>query len=194
VKEKHEMVKGVQKDKKVRGLLSGARHRAVAAIVGGALLSIVALAPAAHAAETTTTFSLTAGLLSVSAPASAALSNAATGAASLSGSLGTVTVTDARGATLGWTASTTSSTFTGTGLSVIAAGDVSYAPGLATAFSGVVTPVPGLGGSMASSQTAFAGTVAVGNNSVSWAPGITVTLPSNALAGDYSGTITHSVI
>lgn len=169
------------------------RGRAVGTVIAGALLSVAALAPAAQAAVTTATFTLTGGALSISAQASAALTNAAAGAASLSGSLGGVTVTDSRGSTAGWTSSVTSTSFTGTGLSVIAPGSVSYAPGLAT-FTGVVTPVPGLGGSMAASQTAVAGTVAVGNNTASWTPSITVTLPSNALAGAYSGTITHSVV
>ncbi len=57
------------------------RRTTVATILTGAMLSMVALAPAAHAADTTTTFTLTGGALSVSAPATAALSDAATGAA-----------------------------------------------------------------------------------------------------------------
>lgn len=172
-----------------------ARAKMLAVVVAGAMLSLVALAPAAHAATTTTTFTLTAGALSISAPGSAALSNAATGAASLAGSLGTVTVTDARGGINGWAATASSSSFTGTGLSVIANSSVDYTSGLATASSGVVTPVPGaaLPTAMGSPVTAFSGTVVVGNNSVSWAPSLTVNLPSNALAGSYSGTITHSV-
>ena len=171
-------------------------RRIVAAILSGAVLSLGALTPAAHAADTTATFTLTAGALSVSAPGTAALTNAATGAASLNGSLGTVTVTDARGGTSGWTASATSTSFTGTGLSVIANTKVDYTSGTATTTSGVVHATPGaaVATAMGTSVTAFSGTLVVGNNSVSWAPSLTVNLPSNALAGNYSGTITHSVV
>jgi hypothetical protein len=176
---------------------TGRTHRKLmAVIVSGSMLAVFAFAPAAHAADTVTTFSLTAGLLSVTAPEDAALADAATGAASLSGSLGTVQVTDARGSTAGWGATAASTSFTGSGLSVIPNGEVNYASGAATAFTGVVTPVPGnlgLATDMDPAVTAFSGTVAVGNNSVSWAPTLTVDLPANALAGDYSGTITHSV-
>lgn len=147
----------------------------------------------ANAQTTTGTFTIAGGALTVSVPASAALSNAGTGAVSVTGALGTVTVTDNRGSTAGWVASTSSSSFTGTGLSNIANSAVTYAPGLVTAFSGVVTPVPGLGGAMGAPQTAFSGTVAVGNNAVSWNPTVTVALPSSVLAGTYTGTVTHSV-
>ncbi len=188
------MGNSVETAKRTRSATGRARGRVVAVIMSGAMLSLVALAPTAHAADTTTTFSLTAGGLSVSAPSSAALSSAATGSTTLSGSLGTVQVTDARGGTAGWSASATSSSFTGTGLSVIANSAVDYSTGLATtsgtvvATSGAATPT-----AMGSPVTAFTGTVVEGNNTVSWAPTLRVNLPSNALAGNYSGTITHSV-
>jgi hypothetical protein len=35
--------------------------------------------------------------------------------------------------------------------------------------------------------------VAVGNNSVTWNPTVLITLPAQAVAGKYTGTITHSV-
>lgn len=187
----------MHEEKTVRATRSGRPHgrrsrRSVAAILSGAILGVSALALPAQAATTATTFSLTAGLLSISAPTTAALTDVATGAPSISGSLGTVTTTDARGSTAGWTATTTSTSFAGPSTTIANTG-VAYTPGLVTAFTGVVLGVPGAGANMGASQTAMAGTVAVGNNTVSWAPSITVTLPSNALAGAYSGTITHSV-
>ncbi len=170
-----------------------ARGRVVAVILSGAMLSVVALAPAAHAADTTTTFSLTAGALSVSAPATAALANAATGATSLSGSLGTTQVTDARGGTAGWVTTAASDGFAGPS-TAIANSAVAYTGGLATT-SGVVTALStAVAAAMTTPVTAMSGTVVVGNNTASWNPTIGVTLPSNALAGAYSGIITHSVV
>ena len=42
-------------------------------------------------------------------------------------------------------------------------------------------------------RTAVTATLIVGNNTVSWSPTITVHVPAGAVAGTYSGTITHSV-
>ena len=65
------------------------------------------------------TFSLTGGNLTLTVGASAALTDEASGVAAntITGTLGTVSVTDARGGTAGWVASAGSSTFTGAGLS-----------------------------------------------------------------------------
>lgn len=193
-------MKMVQTSKTVDRSTGRARRSAVATILTGAMLSMVALAPAAHAADTTTTFSLSAGALNVTAPASAAITDGAAGNTDVSGSLGTVQVTDERGGIIGWVASASSGSFTGdqpTTPTVIANTEVDYLSGTATASSGVVTPVPGSAvtpAAMGSPVTAFSGTVVLGNNSVSWAPTVTVNLPSDALAGAYSGTITHSVL
>lgn len=172
------------------------RRGAIATILTGAMLSMVALAPAAHAADTTTTFSLTSGALSVTAPATAALSDAATGATQLSGSLGNTTVEDLRGGTTGWAVSATSTAFTGALVAptVIANSNVLYTGGVAT-FTGVVTAAStAVDAPMGASVTAMSGTLVVGNNTATWNPGIKVNLPSNALADNYSGTITHSVL
>jgi hypothetical protein len=39
-----------------------------------------------------------------------------------------------------------------------------------------------------------AGTLASGNNTASYTPTLTVSLPATALAGDYEGTVTTSVV
>jgi hypothetical protein len=76
-------------------------------------LALGALALPAAADTTTTTFTLSGGALSISVPASKNLGSAATGASSLSSQLGTVTVTDDRGALAGcWTATVASTDFT----------------------------------------------------------------------------------
>src|SRR4051794_36633508 len=74
--------------------------------------SLIAFAAPADAAQGVT-FTLTAGSLAVSDPANTSLGSVATGTATVSSSLGTVTVTDARGALNGtWTATVSSTDFT----------------------------------------------------------------------------------
>jgi len=160
------------------------------------------LAQPAGAADTTTTFTLTGGALSISAPSSKALGSAATGSASITAQLGTTTVTDARGALLGsWTGSVASTDFT-TGLATanetIAKTDADYWSGAATASTGLGTFTPGQllvanKVTLASSRTAFSAASVIGNNSVSWNPTVGINVPAAAVAGTYSGTITHSV-
>lgn len=172
-------------------VLAGAAFSAAALVVG------LAASPV-QAADTAGTFSLTGGSLSISVPAGpVSLGTAAAGAASVSGSLGTVTVTDTRGNLAAtWTAvvsSTDWTTGTATADETIAKANVGYAPGATTASSpvgGVFTP--GVTGALGSPRTAYAA-VAVGNNSASWNPTLTVTLPAQAVVGTYTGTITHSV-
>jgi hypothetical protein len=163
-----------------------------------AAVSVTAAAAAgASTGPTTVTFTVQTGSLSITTPDAASFGTAAIGATSVSGSLGTVTVSDTRSTTLrGWTATVTSSDFltgTGTGNQDIPAANVSYSPGAATASSGTGTFVPGLGGALGSGKTAFTASLESGGTSLSWNPTVTVTLPSNVAAGTYTGTITHSV-
>jgi len=166
--------------------------KVVAAILTGAMLSIVALAPAAHAADTTTTFELEGGSLIIDSPETANLGTADTGDDSLDGSLGENTVTDARGVTLGWVANVSSSSFVGSTGTTILASQAAYAPGDVSS-DGIVTATAGDGGAMAAPQLAVTATEASGNNTATWTPQVTVTLPAEALAGVYTATITHSV-
>jgi hypothetical protein len=159
--------------------------------------------PAANAdAAGTVTFTLTGGALSISAPASTSLGTGAAGG-TLSAALGTVTVTDARALLLAsWTASVSTTSFTtgsATAAETIAASKVSYASGIATAQTGAsLVLLPGqlttlLAAPMTSSVTAFSLTAGIGSNSASWNPTIIVSVPAAAVAGSYTGTITHSV-
>ncbi|MBB4915197.1 hypothetical protein [Streptosporangium saharense] len=171
-------------------------RRSLLAVAASAAL-VAALAPPAVAVDTITTFTLAGGALSITAPANANLGSAGTGAANVSGQLGSVTVTDARGALVAaWTASVISTSFTtggGGAAETIAASDVSYAPGLATSTTGLGVFTPGLGGTLGVSRTAYSLAAGTGNNSATWNPTITVSLPAAAVAGTYTGTITHSV-
>src|SRR2546423_5485542 len=180
------------------------RSTIVAAVASTALATaaLVGLAPAAGAADTTTTFTLTGGALSISAPASKALGSAATGSATVSAQLGTTTVTDARGALLGsWTGSVASTDFTTGGATAnetIAKADADYWSGAATSATGVGAFTPGQllvanKVTLAASRTAFSAASVVGNNTVAWNPTVIINVPAAAVAGTYSGTITHSV-
>jgi hypothetical protein len=164
----------------------------------------MAFPAAATAGSTTTTFSLTGGALSISVPASpVSLGSAATGATTLSGQLGNVTVTDNRGVLLGsWTSQVSASNFTtggGSAPETIPVGNVDYWSGLATSVTGTMTPVPGqltVANEIAlstSASTAFSATGVIGNNSASWNPTLVVSIPSAAVAGTYTGTVTHTV-
>ncbi|HEX2699177.1 MAG TPA: hypothetical protein VHM89_03105 [Acidimicrobiales bacterium] len=178
----------------------------IALSTGLAVASAAGLAIPARAAvtgDTTTTFTLSGGLLSITVPASKALGSVATGSASTAAAqLGTVAVGDARGTLLGtWTASVSSTAFTtgaATANETIANSNADYWSGAATATTGTGVFLPGQATALAkvtlgSSRTAFSASALVGNNTASWNPTVNVNIPSAAVAGDYTGTITHSV-
>lgn len=175
--------------------------RRIVALLGTcAALSAFAM-PAAHAAGTTTTFTLTGGSLSITAPGSVNLGSGTTGDSGFTGQLGSVSVSDLRGGLLSsWTATAAASDFTTGGATAnetIVKSKVSYWSGAPTATSGTGTFVTGqltalLKVALGAAQTAFSATATVGNNSASWNPTIIVDAGS-AVAGTYTGTVTHSV-
>jgi len=168
-----------------------------ALVAGVAVAAVVAILPAgaasADSANTTVTFALTGGSLNISAPATADLGSAATTATTVSGPLGTVTVNDSRGMLAAvWTATVSTTDFTtgsGSNTASISGANVTYTPGLAKG-NALTVPTPGLLNLPLPVMTA----TAVGNNTASWTPTLTVLLPgSGAVAGTYTGTVTHSV-
>lgn len=179
-------------------------HKRIAVIVSGAAVAVaLGAGTPAYAAPTTTTFAITAGALTLTAPATANIGSGAPGA-TFSGQLGTVTVSDQRGQLLGaWTATVLSTNFTtggGTASETIPASAVSYWSGAATASSGLGVVVPGqllaalaVPLSTTTPVTAFSKAVGAGNNSASWNPTLVVDAPAAAVAGTYTGTVTHSV-
>jgi hypothetical protein len=144
-------------------------------------------------AATPTTFELTAGGLSISAPTgSVSLGSqvASTSSSTIAGQLGVVTVSDQRGGVTTWTASVISTAFTPPSGPADPASNVSYAAGPITA-SGVVAtavPAPDLTG-VSTVVTGASG----GISTASWNPTISVIVPANYAPGVYSATITHSV-
>ena len=165
--------------------------------VAGVVLPAAGPAGAATTGSTTATFSIVSGALSISVPASANFGSVPSGATVLSALLGNVQVVDARASTSGsWTATVSSTSFvTGAGspAETVPAADVAYDPGNAIATTGTGTFTPGTDGSLATPITAFSASSEVGSTSVTWDPQITITIPLAAVAGTYTGTITHSV-
>ena len=164
----------------------------VGSIGAVALLASVALpASAAPSGTTTTTFTLSSGTIDIAVPSNASLPAGNSGTTSVSGQIGSVTVTDSRGNVLGWTASAASTGFTGDSGTTSTA--VSYSSG-AVSKTGTVTAVSS--GTVALTTVpapVVVGTLVVGNNTATWNPTLTVTLPPNSLAGNYTGTVTTSV-
>jgi hypothetical protein len=163
----------------------------------------VLLVPAtsAQAADTTVTFAITSAGLTITGPASTDLGSGTSGS-NLTASLGTVTVSDARGLlTASWTATVTSTDFTtggGTPAETIPKADVSYWSGPATGTTGIGVFTPGqltglLAQPLSAARTAYTLTLGVGNNSATWNPNLIISLPSSAVAGVYTGTVTNSV-
>ncbi|MEU8035984.1 hypothetical protein [Streptosporangium sp. NPDC049078] len=169
---------------------------AIATVVAGLGLAAATALPAL-AVDTIVTFSITTAGLTISAPSTANLGSVAAGATSISGQIGPVTVTDDRATLNGsWNASVISTDFTtggGTAPETIGNINVSYSPGSATATTGQGTFTPGPGGIINVPRVAFTGTNLVGNNTATWNPTLTVTIPTTAVGGTYSGTVTHSV-
>jgi hypothetical protein len=180
------------------------RMRSTRLALTATVLAATALTVSATTADagTVTTFTLSGGALSISAPSTASLGSGSAGS-TLSASLGSVTVTDSRGLLVAtWTATASTTAFTtgsATPAETIAASNVSYASGLATAQTGLsLVLLPGqlttlLAAPMTSPVTAFSLTAGVGSDSASWNPTILVNAPAAAVAGTYTGTITHSV-
>jgi hypothetical protein len=163
-------------------------------VLVAALAAVAALLAISARAATPTTFTLTAGGLSISAPTgtvslgSQSVSNTSS---TISGSLGVVTVSDQRGGVTTWTASVIASAFTPPSGPADPASNVSYGAGVVTDSTNVtstVTAAPNLTG--VSTVVTGAGT---GISSSSWNPTVSVLVPANLAAGVYSATITHSV-
>ncbi|MEO3925409.1 hypothetical protein ABGB07_16290 [Micromonosporaceae bacterium B7E4] len=176
-------------------------------VIGVAATAAVGLAAAPAVAAptdtTTVTFDVTAGTLDIDAPASADLGAGAPGTA-INGSLGPVTVTDARAsADASWTASVTSTVFTtgtGTPSQTILFSEVDYwsGPLISSTGNGTFTPAQPTFADRgpldsATPLVAFTHVGGTGNNSATWNPGLSINVPLDAEAGTYTGTVTHSV-
>ena len=166
-------------------------------IAAVALLGSVALAGAttlpAFAADTSSTVAVTAGALTVSAPATMTFTAAAPGAASTA-ALDGIAVSDLRAGAVGWVSSVVLGDFVygGTGAAIPAA-NVTYTAGVAVVGgTATVTPAAVVTPTVATAvQTA---TAVTGNNTATWNAALAMTVPAAALAGTFTAVLTHSVV
>jgi hypothetical protein len=182
----------------------GRRIAFVLAAAAAVAASMSTPAFAAPSGSTPVTFDiLAAGGLDITVPSAAALPDGTPGA-SITGSLGTVTAADSRAALVGsWTVTATATNFTtggATAAETIPVGSVSYWSGPATGQTGLGVVIPGqplaanaVALSTTPGVTAFSKLVGAGSNSASWNPTLVVTVPASAVAGTYTGTVTHSI-
>lgn len=178
--------------------------RAKHVLTGALAIALVAIggpASAAGSGDTTVTFTVTVGAISITVPTSAGLPAGVPGGTT-SGQLGSVTVTDNRALLNAfWTSTVSSTDYTtgaGTAAETITKSNVSYWSGPATATTGNGTFTPGQATStqkqpLTTAITAFSMTGGNGNNSASWNPTLVVAVPASAVGGLYTGTVTHSV-
>ncbi|GLZ30155.1 hypothetical protein Lesp02_23450 [Lentzea sp. NBRC 105346] len=171
-------------------------------MVGVAAVAVGTAVPA-NAVDSTVTFSTTGGTLSVAVPASATLTGGTTvPGGTVTGAMGTVTVTDTRGNATGWTASVYSTTgFTSAGSTAIANSGITYTPGSTTSTTAPGSPTitagtagsPGANAGAALTAYTYANATA-GGNTVAWNPSLAVVIPLTAQGGaTYSGTVSHQV-
>jgi hypothetical protein len=174
------------------------RKALTAATAAAMMLGFTAVAAPATAEDTAVTFELTGGFLTITqAPAAATLTSGAltVGGSTVSGALGSTSVTDERGALLNNATVTMSSSDFSNGSTTIPASSATGYSGVATPDSGTTVPVgttaltavalSGLGGTILTMES-------VGTGSASYDPTVTVAIPTDATAGTYTGTITQT--
>ena len=159
------------------------------------VLTALAVSATPALAITPASFEITGGGLTISAPTGANVDLgsrlASNVGGTISGPLGTVSVSDLRGGATTWTASVISSAFTPTAGPAVAASAVSYDSGTITA-SGPVTPVGGAFANLTGVVAVVTGT-STGPSSATWNPLVSIAIPANLAPGTYTATVTHSV-
>jgi len=164
-------------------------------------IAVVSPAAAQPSGNTVVTFTVSTSDLIIQVPPSVNLGAAFPGQ-TLTGQIGNVTVSDQRAAlTATWTASVVSTAFTTGGAAAeetILPNLVEYWSGPAVATTGEGTFVPGQPTSAQAvslnlPRTAFSKTSGSGVNTATWDPTLSVAIPPAAVAGLYTGTVTHSV-
>jgi hypothetical protein len=168
----------------------------IAALAGSEISATSAQARMESAGDpdTTMTFTVSSGELSMTAPASANFGTGAPGD-TLTGHLGNVEVLDNRAAdNESWTATASETDFVNNNNSAdtIPASAATYSPGSITT-TGTIT-VTGSNITLANgSQTVVAASSGSGDNTATWNPAIAILLPASAVSGGYTGTLSQSV-
>ncbi len=173
-------------------------RRLLLATAAGFLTLTIASPAWADSGVSAATVTVTTGSLLISVPADAGnlgtRANTVLGG-TISGTLGQVQVSDARGAAAGsgWVTSVISSAFTPPTGTAIAASAVSYTAGTITKV-GTATYTADDPGALTGVSAAVTATGITGDNSATWNPTIHVAVPGGMAAAIYSATITHSVV
>lgn len=175
------------------------RRLLVSTAAGALALTVTVPASAsASASATTASITVTGGSLTITAPTDAGglggQVSAATGG-TLGGRLGQVQVVDARSAPAGssWVASVVSTDFVPTSGPVIPAAAVSYTAGTITKV-GTASYLANDPTDLTAVTAAVTATEITGDNTATWNPTVSVTVPAGVAAGVYNATITHSVV
>jgi hypothetical protein len=161
-------------------------------------LGLAALGAPSAGAGTPATITIQGGALSITVPTDAGnLGTRANtvSAGTISGPLGQVQVSDARSAAAGsgWVTSVISTAFTPPAGPAIAPSAISYTAGPITKV-GTATYTANDPFDLTGVAAVVTATGITGDNSATWNPTITVTVPGGMAAGIYSATITHSVV
>ncbi|RVX40710.1 hypothetical protein EDD27_3128 [Nonomuraea polychroma] len=139
--------------------------------------------------------------LEITVPDSVAAGSTGPGG-TISATLGTVTVTDARPSDPSWSVTVSATDFTtggGSAAETVTAGEVAYWSGPVTGSSGGGSHTPGQDTAQARVAlsvpvTAFSGRkTSLSTQITSWQPTLVITPPLSAVAGTYTGVIVHSV-
>lgn len=143
-----------------------------------------------------------AAAVAISAPASANLGSAPTGTSSISAQLGIITVTGSGLVAPSFTATVSATIFiTGAGSpsETIGKASIRYWSGPATSVTGLLgsgtpgQPTSAQAVDLTVTRTAFSGQGVALSITASWNPTVIINIPASAVAGSYTGTITHSV-
>ena len=189
------------------------KSRIIAAAAGASLLAALIGAPGAQAETTAVTFTVQAGSLTIAYDGAegGALGNvtSALGGTSVSGALGTLKVSDNRASLAGWTVrATMAGAFTTTGDSIPCKNATVTLGGVTS--DSLVTPTnlaaAGLPLADADNDGDCSDVVAavtdgatlmtavtLGSNTASFTSSIAVSVPADALPGEYTGTLTQTV-
>jgi hypothetical protein len=177
-----------------------------AAVIGAAMATTgasAAMAATGPPVGTTVTFTVTSGFLTMTAPDAVSLGTAIgtadTGlpATTVHGVMGTTTVTDDRALLDStWTATAQESDFTtggGTTDETIPAADATFNPGTFTTTGIFLSGPTGSPITLANGPQTVVVATTDGDNIASWDAALAVAIPSTAVLGLYTGTLTQSV-
>lgn len=154
------------------------------------------MSASAATGDTTTTAAVAAGFVTITVPGTLALTSTGPGVAA-TGTVGAVTVTDATASVVGWVTSISVDDFTtgAAGATTIPAEDFSYTATDADTTGSAVAPVVTNAGQVNGGENVVVqSATAAGNNTATWTAAVSLAVPATAIAGEYTSTLTHTVL